>query len=67
MNAIITVFKTELAGKEHVIKEIVDCCSSLDQIAEAFIINPRDGRLFEVIEMLRKNKISYGTHFNTAP
>lgn len=65
MHAIITVFRQEFYGKEKVLTELSKCCAVIEEVAGAFIINPHAGKLFESIEILRSNKIAYGTHFNS--
>ena len=65
MTAIITIFEIEFAGKEEVSRKVEQLSSDVKKIEGACIYSPRSGKLMEFLTILRENKISYGTHFNT--
>jgi hypothetical protein len=65
MKAIVTVFKSELKTKPYVIGQIKTLCKQLQEIDEAFMFSPKDGKLVEFLTVLKFHKISYATHFDT--
>jgi hypothetical protein len=65
MQAIITIFKTEFEGKEQVKEILIDLTEDVKTVSDAYIFSPRAGRLFDLLNVLRRNKIIYGTHFNS--
>ena len=66
MQAIITVFKAEFHGNEPLERTFLDFSEDIMQVGEAYTIAPKSGKLFQLLNFLRDNKINYGTHFNTA-
>jgi hypothetical protein len=67
MQAIITVFKTEFEGKEYIASRLKDMVEEVKLMSGAYIFSPSPGRLFELLDVLKENKINYGTHFDSAP
>jgi hypothetical protein len=65
MKAIVTVFRNEFAGKELVKLAIEKYTDQIELVSEVYVINPKSGKLFDLLNELRANKIAYGTHFNT--
>jgi hypothetical protein len=66
MQAIITVFKTEFEGKEHIASRLKDMVDEVRLMSGAYILSPNPGKLFELLNILKENKITYGTHFDSA-
>jgi hypothetical protein len=66
VRAIITIFKAEFVGKQQINSLLMDMCTQVKDVEDASIYSPKSGRLFEFLNILRDNKIAYGTHFNTA-
>ena len=64
MNAIVTVFKKEFEGKDHLIATASLIAETKD-IDEAVVFIAKPGKLFELLHLLRNNQINYGTHYNT--
>lgn len=64
MRAIVTVFKEELKGRSSILDAIKSMASNFSEIPEAYTFSPKPGRLFEMLNLLKNNNISYGTHFN---
>lgn len=62
---IITVFESELQGKDRLREEINSLCDDVKQIGSAYTYQPSSGKLFEIIRLLKLGGISYGTHFDT--
>jgi hypothetical protein len=67
MQAIITVFKGEFEGKDDVRSRISELTEDVKMVADAYVFSPRPGKLFDLLNILRNNKITYGTHFNSVP
>ena len=66
MAAIITVFKTELIGKDDVLPLIEELSDDLVEIALAYTFSPKSGKLYELLNHLKERKVVYGTHFNSS-
>jgi hypothetical protein len=66
MHAVITIFKVEFIGKEELKNGLLNFSADIRELGEAYIIAPLSGELFHLLNFLKENKISYGTHFNTA-
>lgn len=65
MKAIVTVFRRELEDKEHLQDRLKNMSVEVKEVGEAFIFSPRAGVLMEFLLILKTNKVSYGTHFDT--
>lgn len=65
MKALITIFKTELAGK-NVDELLHGLYDDVTDIGDALIYRPSSGKLFQFLNVLRVEKIAYGTHFDTS-
>jgi hypothetical protein len=65
MNAVIVVFKSELAEKNSVIPELKRLCKEVTEVTSAYIYSPYSGKLFDFLDILKSHKIGYGTHFDT--
>jgi hypothetical protein len=66
MRAIITVFEDEFKGKESVFKNIQRMSIEVNFVTHAYIIIPKRGELFNVLNVLKNEKVAYGTHFDTS-
>lgn len=66
MQAIVTIFKAELIGKETVESQLHAISSEVKQVGDAFIYSPNPGKLFEFLNIVRAHQIAYGTHVNSA-
>jgi hypothetical protein len=64
MQAIITVFRAEFEGKDDVKSRVSELTEDLKIVGDAYIFSPRPGKLFDLLNILRNNRITYGTHFN---
>lgn len=65
MQAVITIFSSELEGKDY--KTLLsDQYDSVTEFEGALIFKPKGGKLFEFLNVLREHKIAYGTHFNSS-
>jgi hypothetical protein len=62
---VVTVFESELVGKEGVHRELQKLCEAVVKIGDAYSYQPAAGKLFEFIGLIRLRKISYGAHFDT--
>ena len=65
MKAIVTIFKNEFDGKELIKLSLDKFADQIELVSEVYVINPKSGRLFDVLNELRLNKIAYQTHFNS--
>lgn len=65
MKAIVTVFKTELKQREFAEIQLHSLCKEVKEVGQAVIFSPLDGKLVELLSVLRFHKIAYGTHFDT--
>lgn len=65
MKAIVTVFKTELKQREFAEIHIHSLCKEVKEVDQAVIFSPLEGKLVELLSVLRFHKIAYGTHFDT--
>ena len=65
MKAIVTVFKRELEGKDQLQERLLRLILETQEVGDAFIYRPKSGSLMEFLLLLKANKISYGTHFDT--
>ena len=65
MNAVVVIFKSELAEKNHIVPELEKLCKEVRELASAFVYSPYSGKLFEFLSILKSHKITYGTHFDT--
>jgi hypothetical protein len=65
MNAVIIVFKSELAEKPEVLPDLQSLCKEVTEVSSARIYSPYSGKLFDFLSILKSNKINYGTHFDT--
>lgn len=66
MRAIVTVFKVELSNRESLLDSIRDMSTEIGEVAGAYTISPKPGKLFELLNLLKMSNISYGTHFNVS-
>jgi hypothetical protein len=66
MRAIVTIFKDELKGKVYLLKQLDEMSDHVNIVGSAYIISPKPGKLFDILNELKENKIAYGTHFNTS-
>jgi hypothetical protein len=64
MKSIITVFKEEFLNKDELLSTITEMSDEVALVAGAYVISTKPGHLFDVLNLLKMNKISYGTHFN---
>ena len=62
MRAIVTVFKIEFLGQDNILKK-AELMAETKDIGEAIILIPLPGKLFELLNLLKDNRINYGTHF----
>jgi len=65
MHTIITIFVNELTEKDHIVQMLRENCDDFNVVADAYILSPKPGRLFELLNLLKANNIHYGTHFDT--
>jgi hypothetical protein len=65
MRAIISVFKTEFEGKEHIAPGLKELIEEVKLVSGAYILSPKAGKLFSLLNVLKDNKINYGTHYDT--
>jgi hypothetical protein len=63
MNAIITVFKTELAEKKYLIPILSAMAREVTEFEDAYIYRPQPGRLMSFLAVLKEKDVAYGTHF----
>lgn len=63
VKAIITIFKTEFTGKDS--RCLDGLYDDVKDIGDVMIYRPARGKLFEFLNVLRANKIAYGTHFDS--
>jgi hypothetical protein len=67
MNAIVTVFKSELSEKLQVVPVLIKLSKEVKELDDAFIYRPRSGSLMQFLSYLKEKNISYGTHFDSMP
>jgi len=67
MSAIITIYKAEFKGKEHIVPDLKELSEHTHEIGDAVTYSTKTGKLFVFLKILRDNKIAYGTHFNSKP
>lgn len=65
MTGIITVFKNEFRNRDFVRAQIEPLCRQVQEVDNAVVFSPKDGKLFEFLTVLRFHKVAYGTHFDT--
>jgi hypothetical protein len=65
MNAIVTIFGSELNNKEYVTVQLEKLSVDSRKVGNALIFSPQPGKLFEFLSVLRFHKVAYGTHFDT--
>lgn len=65
MNAIVTIFNSELSNKQYIVPQLEKLCSESRKVGNAYIFSPAAGKLFEFLSVLKFNKVAYGTHFDT--
>ncbi len=65
MKAIVTIFKGELEGKTQLVERLTRMAEETQEVSDAYIFRPKSGSLMEFLLILKANKISYGTHFDT--
>ena len=65
MKAIVTIFKGELEGKTQLQERLTRMAVEIQEVNDAYIYIPKAGSLMEFLMILKANKISYGTHFDT--
>jgi hypothetical protein len=59
---IITVAENELYGKYHIHEGISILCNEVRKVHDVYSYQPSSGKLFEIIQLLKVSRISYGTH-----
>jgi hypothetical protein len=65
MQAIVTVFKSELKDKEELTLRLGTLTKDVQDVGDAFIYRPHAGGLISFLTVLYENGVAYGTHFNT--
>jgi hypothetical protein len=65
MRAVITVFRTEFEGKDDVKLMVGELTDDFKIAEDVYMLSPRPGKLFDLLSILRENKISYRTHFDS--
>lgn len=65
MKAIVTIFKGELEGKVELQERLSRLTQERQEVSDAYVYKPRPGSLMEFLLLLKANRISYGTHFDT--
>lgn len=65
MNAIVTIFSSELTDKQYLRSQLEQLCHDSQKVGNAFIFSPSTGKLLEFLSILKFNKVAYGTHFDT--
>lgn len=65
MNAIVTIFESELTDRAFLLTKLESLCSDVKQVGNAYVYSPSPGKLFEFLSVLKFHKVSYGTHFHT--
>lgn len=65
MKTIVTIFKGELQGKSHLHERLARIAVEAHEIGDAYVYSPKSGSLMEFLLVLKSNRISYGTHFDT--
>jgi|SRR5690606_20487584 len=63
MQAIITIFESELLEKDRVVEQLMLLCEDVKQVTNALVFAPIPGKLFELLTILRDNRIEYRAHF----
>ena len=64
--AVVTIFKSDLAGKEAIALSLEDLCNEVAKLEHALVYSPKSGKLFEFLNTLRDNGIDYRTHFDSS-
>jgi hypothetical protein len=67
MSAIVTVFKSELEEKTHLVPVLIKLSKEVKELNDAYVYRPRTGSLMQFLTLLNEKDISYGTHFNSMP
>lgn len=65
MHVVITIFKTEVNGKAHLLP-LLHSMAQVNEIEGALVCSPHAGKLFDFLGILNTHKIPYRTHFNTS-
>jgi hypothetical protein len=65
MQAVVTIFKSELKDKEHLVESIMSFVDDIKDLDDVLVYRPPAGKLITFLTFLNKNQINYGTHFNT--
>jgi hypothetical protein len=65
MNAIVTIFNSELKEKKYITIQLESLCTEVKKVGNAWIFSPNPGKLFEFLSVLKFHKVAYGTHFDT--
>jgi hypothetical protein len=65
MNAIVTIFTSELKEKQYITPQLEKLCTEARKVGNACIFSPAPGKLFEFLSVLKFHKVAYGTHFDT--
>ena len=65
MNAIVTIFCSELNEKVNITNQLEKLSTDTRKVGNAYIFNPKPGKLFEFLSVLKFHKVAYGTHFDT--
>lgn len=59
-----TVFKSELENKPELLNIISDMSSDMKEIPNGYAFSPKPGRLYELLNYLKENGLSYQTYFS---
>jgi hypothetical protein len=66
MRVTVNILKTELDSKMLFLEQILEVCDDLSEVDNVYILSPRSGKLFELLDILKERDVNFETRFNLA-